>query len=102
MSKFINHHIQDISTNHPTYIQDTPDLLRYLEQINSEGLLPPEALLATFDVIGLFTNIPHEDGIDATREALEEKDKKEIPTEFLLRLLKLILEEKIFEFDEDL
>ena len=31
VSKFINHHIQDISTNHPTYIQDTPDLLRYLE-----------------------------------------------------------------------
>ena len=42
------------------------------------------------DVAGLFTNVPEEDGTDAVREALEEKKEKEINTEFLLRLPKLV------------
>jgi hypothetical protein len=102
VSKFVNHHIKEMSTQHPTYLEDTPDFLRYLETINEKGLLPQEALLATFDVIGLFTNIPHIDGTETVHEALEERSQKEVPTEFLIRLLELILENNIFEFDDTL
>ena len=82
VSKFIDHHIKEISTRHPTYLQDTADFLRYLEKFNDKGFLPEEALLATFDIVGLFTNIPHDDGIEAVREALEEQTDKETSTEF--------------------
>ena len=77
VSQFIDHHIKEISTRHPKYLQETPDFLRYLEK----------ALLATFDIVGLFTNIPHDDGIEAVREALEEQTDKETSTEFVIRLL---------------
>ena len=37
ISNFVQHHIRDLSTNHPSYVQDTPDMLRYLEDV---GELP--------------------------------------------------------------
>ena len=35
--------------------------------------LSPETLLATFDVIGLFTNIIHNEGLKATENMLEKR-----------------------------
>jgi hypothetical protein len=42
------------------------------------------------------------EGIDAVREALEEKNDKGITTEFLIRLLELVLKHNIFEFNSQL
>ena len=56
-------------------------------------------MLITCDVIGLFTNIPEEDGMNSVREALEEKEVKDIITAFLMRLPKLVLEKNILEFN---
>ena len=53
----------------------------------------------TVDVIGLFTNIPNEDGIKATGETLNKIKEKEVGTEILVRLLTLILENNIMEFN---
>ena len=97
-NKFIEHHIKHIATTHPTYLQDTPDFLRYIEEINHDGELPDNAILVTFDVVGLFTNIPEEAGLEALREALMERTAKDIPTEFLVRLMQLILQNNFFEF----
>ena len=84
-SHFVEHNIKDHGTQHPSYIQDTPDFLRHLQEINKEGKLPEDALIVTWDVIGLFTNIPHLDGLDAVREARQEAQQKgeqqEVPTE---------------------
>ena len=101
VSRFVEHHIKDHATKHPTYIEDTPDFLRYLEEINQEGNLPDNATLVTVDVIGLFTNIPNEDGIKATEETLNKRKEKEVGTEILVRLLTLILENNIMEFNEE-
>ena len=60
----IKHHIKDHATKHPTFLEDTPDFLRHIEDINTKGL-PPNSLLVTIDVIGLFTNIPNKEGVDA-------------------------------------
>ena len=67
--------------------------------INQGEKLPNNAILFTADVIGLFTNIPQQDGTNATREALEEGVQKSVPTYFIERLLELVLKCNIFEFD---
>ena len=100
VSKFIEHHIKDHATKHPTFLQDTPDFLQQIEEINKKGL-SPNTVLFTLDVIGLFTNIPNKEGIEATRDVLLEINEKEIGTEFLVRLLKFILENNIIEFGEE-
>ena len=60
----------------------------------------------TWDAIGLFTNIPHQEGIDLVRKALQEfwqePDNKEVPTEYIISILEIILENNIFELDSEL
>ena len=53
------------------------------------------------DVSGLFTNIPKEDGLESARESLDERENQEIPSEYIVRLLEVILENNIFEFNQE-
>ena len=55
-----------------------------------------------FDVRALFTNIPQEEGALATEEAFKEREIQIIPTEFIVSMLQLILQNKIFSFDNEL
>ena len=79
----------------PSYLKDTTDYLRKLQE---SGPIPPETLLVSLDVTSLYTNIPHEDGIRACKEAWEERPVKDPPTEILVKLLTLILKCNNFEF----
>jgi hypothetical protein len=74
--------------------------LRILEAEVNTG--DPNTILATIDVCGLYTNIPVEEGLDAVREALEDRENKETSTEFLIRLLEIVLKSNIFEFNSEL
>ena len=71
-------------------------------EVNTGDLLPANTILATIDVCGLYTNIPIEEGLDAVQEALEERESKKISTEFLVRLLEMVLKSNIFEFNSEL
>ena len=51
---------------------------------------------------GIYTNIPQDEGIEAVREALLERNHPDIPTDFLIRLLEIILKYNIFEFNDEL
>ena len=84
------------SKKHSSYLQDTPDFLRQINRINREHSLPKNALLVTLDVSSLFTNIPHADGLESVRKVLNEKNTQSVPTEFLIRLLELVLTLNIF------
>ena len=91
-----------MSTKHPSYLQDTPDFLRSIEELNQLGPIPDNAILVSIDVSGLYTNIPQEEGLDAVREALLEREDTKVPTEFLVRILELVLRYNIFEFNTEL
>ena len=69
----MEHFIKDTATTHETYLQDTPDFLRLISQINKGPNLNNKAILATFDVEGLFTNIIHTAGLQCLQEQLEEQ-----------------------------
>ena len=49
----VENFIKELAKKHPSFLQDTPDLLRMIEQRNerNEGApLPPNAVLVTIDV----------------------------------------------------
>ena len=100
IGKFIEYHINEAATQHPSYLQDTPDFIRMIERVNLDGELPINAMIATFDVHSLFTVIPHEEGVQATREALNERTSPQVPTEFIVRLLETLLSDTIFQFSD--
>ena len=83
-------------------MQDTPDFLRHLHQINQEEELPANALLEVIDVIGLYPNIPQDEGVQCVEEALSERMNSPIPGNFIARLLEIILQNSIFEFNKEL
>ena len=99
---FVEHFIKDIATSHQSYLKDTPDFLRVIEDINKKVNLPESAKLVTVDVSSLFTNINHEDAINTTREALDEAKQQEVNTELVVRLLELLLKNNLFEFDNEI
>ena len=49
----------------------------------------------------MYSNIPIEEGLEAFREELETRNDKSVPTEFYIKLLKIVLESNIFEFNRE-
>ena len=96
--KFVEHYIKERGISHKNYLKDTPDFLRYVEHLNQTESFE-NSLIVTIDVIGLFTNIPEHDGIEAVKEALEERQDDKINREFLIRILEFILQNNIMEFN---
>ena len=84
---FVEYFLKELANKHPTYLQDTPDFLREIASFNEKFTLPDDAVLVTIDVSALYTNIPQEEGLDAAREALAERNDTKGPTDFIIRLL---------------
>ncbi|XP_062586229.1 uncharacterized protein LOC134247840 [Saccostrea cucullata] len=69
--------------NLPSYLKDTTD---YINKTPSTGL-PDHTLLMTMDVTSLYTNIPHDEGIEACREVWDSRSIQIPSTESLAKLL---------------
>ena len=96
ISEFVDLHLQPHVQDLPSYLQDTTDFLRKQEAM---GPLPPETLLVSMDVTSLYTNIQHQDGIQACEEVWEKRTVKDPPTHILIKLLTLVLKCNNFEFN---
>ena len=102
IAAFVDYHVKDAAKEHHSYLQDTPDFLRYIERINQGPALENNQVLVTWDVVGLYNNILHEEGLDSMKEGLDERNNPEVPTDFLIKLMEIILKNNIFDFHENL
>ena len=100
ISLYVEYHIKETSIKHPSYLQDTPHFLRVINKLNSGPKLPDNAMLVTADITGAYANIPQDDGSQCLHEALEEREDKTIPSEFIVKLMDLIQKHNIFEFHD--
>ena len=96
ISQFVDFHLQPLVTKLPSYIKDTT---HFLNKLNSIGQLPDGVLLVTLDVSSLYTNIPHNDGIQACSEFLDRRIDPTIPTTRLCDLIRMILTHNTFTFN---
>ena len=51
------------------------------------------------DVVGLYNNIPHEDGMDACRKFLDQRSACKPPTAEIVKLIDLVLNLNCFTFN---
>ena len=51
------------------------------------------------DVIGLYSSIPHEAGLNALKEALDNRENKTINTEDLIKMASFVFKNNLFEFN---
>ena len=87
------------SRNHSLKIP--PDLLRYFRHNNENNLLPAQCKPIALDLKSMYTNIPLEEGVEAFRTELEKREDKSIPTDFIIKHLRLVLECNVFELNEE-
>ena len=93
---YVEHHINILGKSHETYLQDTPDILRHIDELNSKGELPKNAMIVVIDAVGLYDNIPPKEGVQFVGEGLKENPSSRVPE----RLLEIILEYSVFEFNQ--
>ena len=81
-----------------SYVKDSNDMLCKLKEIER---LPDDAFLVTIDV-GLYPHIPHGEGLQAIRKALDKRTEEGIPTEDIVELASIVLKNNNFVFEEKL
>ena len=94
ISAFLEFYLKPLSQKVKSYIKDTNDFLR---KIASLPPLPDDIILCTIDVVGLYPNIPHDEGLIALRKSLESREDQRISTDSLMDLAECVLKNNIFE-----
>ena len=79
-----------------SYVKDTRD---FLGKTKSLGRIPEDAFLVTADVVGLYPSIPHNVGLKALYEKLEERSDEKVPSTNLVDMVEFALKNNFFEFD---
>ena len=77
--------------NGASYIKDSNDFMNKVKNID----ILNDALLVTADVVGLYPSILHEVGLRALRNALENRNYKEIPTENLTKMAGVFFKKRL-------
>ena len=98
ISHFVDHFLQPLTRALPSYMykRETTDFLPKLREL---PVLPPESLLVTLDVSSLYTNILHDEGVNACEEFLNTRIDQSPPSKDLCQLIQLILESNVFIFN---
>ena len=96
ISRFVDHHIQENVKKLNSYVKDTTD---FINKIESQPPVPTQSFLVSMDVKSLYTNIPHQEGIEAVKASLDETPSS-APTAVILTFIKLILTLNNFIFND--
>ena len=91
-------HLQPIAKKVKSYTKETNDFLKRLRSLTS---LRDNSLLCTMDVVGLYPNIPHDEGLSTLRKRLDERHEKDVSTDTLVELAELFLKNNIFNFNQN-
>ena len=89
--------MQPLAQKVNSYIKDAN---HFLNRLSSLGKLRQGAILCTVDVVGLYPNIPHSEGLTSLRRVLEFRENKQISSDTLVELAEIVLKNNIFQFDE--
>ena len=95
--KFSDHHFKPVMQEGQSYIKDTGDFLNKIRNINA---LPENAILVTIDVVGLYPSIPHQTGLEALKEALDNRKTRKVPTGKLVKMAEFVLRNNYFQFSD--
>ena len=76
MSAFVDRELQPLLANIPSYIEEYTDFMNKLSRFNN---IPDNTILVTLDVTALYSNIPHNDGIDACQKNILIEVRYQLP-----------------------
>ena len=95
-SGFVDFHLTPMMQNGWSYIRDSNDLINKIKNLKN---IPSNSILVIADVVGLYPSIPHELGLNAIKEKLENKARKSVPTSNIFKMLQFPFKNNYFEFN---
>ena len=102
----ISHWVDEVAKSEvprlPTYLEDTRHLLQLIQEENARGPQPPGTIPVTLDIVGMYNNVPVDEGLRAFSKLMDDRLDQTIPTTFLLKLMKFVAESSVFVFDSEL
>ena len=97
IARYVDHHLQPLAEALPSFVKDTGAFLR---KVKATRNVPRDAILVTMDVGSLFTNIPHNEGINTVARALERRNNPTIPSRVIIKFLSHVLNLNNFSFND--
>ena len=98
-SKYVDYFIKPFVAKLPSYIQDSTQVLKKIAQIQNIG----SCIMATMDVESLYSNIVHDEGLEALRHFLRSRpDDLMPPSAFIIQLTEWTLKNNVFLFQDKL
>ena len=95
ISAFLDFHLQPLAQAVKSYIKDTNE---FLNKIRYLPKLPGNIILCTVDVVGLYPNIPYEEGLSALRKRLGNRMEKYSSSDTLCDLAEVVFKNIFFKF----
>lgn len=97
---FVDHFLVTLVQTQYTYARDTKDFINKIESMH----LDPDTWLITYDVTSMYTNMTATKLVQSAAKALTKLKQHEVSikisqVEYLVELLKILLENNEFEFD---
>ena len=96
VSEFLDNELKSVMQEGWSYIKDSGDFIKKLKNIDH---IPQGAIIVTADFVGLYPSIPHDDGLEALRKALDNRENKKISTDDLTKMTEFVLKNNYFEFN---
>ena len=94
ISAFLDFHLQPLAQEVKSYIKGTND---FLDKLRSLPKLS-DNILCLVNVVGLYPNISHEEGLSGLRKRLDNRMEKYISSDTLCDLAEVVLKNNIFKF----
>ena len=89
-------HLKPIMQNGWSYIRDSNDFINKIKNLKN---IPSNSILVTAYIVYLYPSIPYELGLNAIKKALENRARKSVPTNDILKMLEFVLKNNYFEFN---
>ena len=96
IAKFLGTILSLLVEQQPTYIKDSNHAINIFSTFCFQG---EHCFLLSMDIKSLYTSIPHEDCLIASRHFLDQRPDPEPPTNTLIFLAELVLQKDFFSFN---
>ena len=94
ISSYLDYHLKSLIPNVPHILEDTRGFVNRIQDLSD---FSKSSILVSFDLVGLYPHISHEEGIENMAEYLEIREDKTVSTKSLCGLATIVLKENYFE-----
>ena len=102
LGKLVDYYTRPVDEACSSYLQDTPHLLRLIEEINIDGPQPQGTYIFSLDVVALYPSVPTHKGPNVMKKRLLMAGKPAKLVDWLTKCTKALLETNTFVYDDKL